>query len=101
MTASAINLSHLNLDQLRELNRSVVQHINMIHRERAAKALGRFKTGDKVRFTSDKYRSVITGYVERINQKTITVRECTAMGEHGGEFANVWRVSPSLCRIVE
>lgn len=85
-------LDTLTLDDLRDLNRMVVARINDIHRERQARALSRFRTGDLIEFVDERARRKVRALVERINSKTMTVREVESRAS--------WRVSPSLCRLV-
>ena len=50
-----------------------------------------FQIGERVSFDIKKFPFTISGIVERINQKTITVGQCQ-------DINPVWRVSPGLLR---
>lgn len=92
-TALATTFNNMSLEELREVNRLVINQINHLHRQRNTKALARFMVGDLVEFTSEKSLRQVRARVERINQKNLTLREI--------EGAPVfWRVRPNMCRLV-
>lgn len=92
-TALATTFNNMSLEELREVNRLVINQINHLHRQRDTKALARFMVGDLVEFTSEKSLRRVRARVDRINQKTLTLKEI--------EGAPVfWRVPPSMCRLV-
>jgi len=83
----SLDLSKLSEEELIELNRRIVERLQLV---RAAKNLTRlacFSVRMTVEFETDDGRT-IGGTVARLNQKTATV--VTASGR--------WRVSPSLLR---
>ena len=82
----ATTLRLASLEELRELNRLVVEAI----RSREASVGGTFLVGDRVSFRAKDGRT-ITGTVVKINAKTIKVRSIDVM----------WAVSPSLLTLVE
>ena len=92
-SALATTLNRMNLEQLREVNRLVVNQINHLHRQNAAKALTRFKVGDLIEFTCDRQHRKIRARVERINQKSLSCHEVDGLRMQ-------WRVSPNMCRLV-
>jgi hypothetical protein len=77
----ATTLRLATLDELRELNRMVVEAV----RAREIDVSRAFKFGDRVRFTTKTGRTV-TGSVAKINLKTIKVRSLDVL----------WSVTPSL-----
>ena len=83
---SAGALRSATLEDLRDLNRSVVEAIRALEQA----AAGTFLVGDRVKFTAKDGRT-ITGTVFKINLKTIKVRSIDTM----------WAVSPSLLKLDE
>ena len=79
------DLYNLNLDELIELNKLVVDRIKYLRDLKAIKEKVLFKKGDFVSF--QKNNEFITGRVTKINIKTISLKT-----ENGQE----WRVSPHL-----
>ena len=77
----ATTLRLATLEELRELNRMVVEAV----RAREIDVSRAFKFGDRVKFTAKDGRT-ITGSVFKINLKTIKVRS----------IDTVWAVTPSL-----
>jgi hypothetical protein len=82
----ATTLRLASLEELRELNRTVVEAI----RAREASVGGTFVVGDRVKFTGRSGQTV-TGTVIKINAKTIKVKSIDV----------TWAVSPSLLTLVE
>lgn len=82
---------HLELseDELLELNRRIVERLQLIQSAKSLARLAKFSVGMTVEFATEDGRT-ITGTVARLNQKTATV--VTAAGR--------WRVSPALLRPV-
>ena len=81
-------LDRLNEDQLRELNRHVVDRIRLLHERRAREAALAFDPGDRVAFdTADGY--TVSGRVVRINRKTVTI---------DADDGRNWRVHPKILR---
>lgn len=81
-------LRHMSEEDLRYLNRMVVERLNLLAQARSTVALAQFAEGDRVHFiTSD--GSVKQGFVVRLNKKTASLR--TDDGQH-------WKVSPALLR---
>jgi len=82
---SAGALRSATLEDLRDLNRSVVEAIRALE----TSVGGTFLVGDRVKFTAKDGRT-ITGTVFKINMKTIKVRS----------IDTVWAVTPSLLQRV-
>lgn len=95
MNVAAIGtaLQKMDLNNLRELNRLVVEQIRERHREVDRKAAAKFKVGDLVEFTSDKHHRRVRIRIERINAVSLSGREID-----GAKMP--WRVSAHLCRLV-
>lgn len=85
-----IDLSRLTEDELIDLNRRVVERLQLIRSAKQLTALARFSVGMTVEFETDDGR-IIRGSIARLNRQTATV-----VGPSGR-----WRVSPSLLRIVD
>jgi hypothetical protein len=83
----AFDISRLSEAELIELNRRVVERLQLMRSAKNLTQLARFSVGMTVEFDAEDGRT-ITGTVARLNQKTATV--ITAAGR--------WRVSPSLLR---
>jgi hypothetical protein len=83
-----IDLTKLSEDELIELNRRIVERLQLIRSAKNLTQLARFSVGIVVEFETDDGRTV-TGTVARLNQRTATI--VTASGR--------WRVSPSLLRV--
>ena len=81
------DLSKLSEEDLIELNRRIVERLQILRSKKSLAQLARFSIGMLVEFNADDGRT-ITGTVARVNQRTATV--VTASGR--------WRVSPSLSR---
>lgn len=80
-------IGKLDLEDLRFLNKIIVERINYLVRLKRGMKLLQFSPGDRVRFIS-KYGDVIEGTVIRVNKKTISVST--------GETEAWWKVSPEL-----
>jgi hypothetical protein len=91
--AIAATFNKMNLEQLREVNRLVVNQINHLHRQRAATALTRFRVGDLIEFVDDKRGRKVQARVTKLNQKTLNCHEISGL-------QMPWRVSPAMCRLV-
>lgn len=92
-TALATAFNKMNLEQLREVNRLVVNQINHLHRQREAKAASKFKVGDLIEFVDSRCACKVQARIERINQRTISCQEV-------GELRLTWRVPISACRLI-
>ncbi len=64
-------LNQFNEEQLRELNRRVVERLKFFHKARSLKSLAKFNVGDKIYFIHDGIRK--TGIIIRLNQKSASV----------------------------
>ena len=84
-----IDLTKLSEDELIELNRLVVERLQLIRSARSLVQLAEFSVGMVVEFDTDGGRTV-SGTIARLNRRTATI--LTAAGH--------WRVSPSLLRVV-
>lgn len=93
MLALATAFNKMNLDDLREVNRLVVNQIRYLHAKRDATVIAKFRVGDLIEFVDERGRRKVRAQVERINTKSLGCREI-----EGARMP--WRVSPSLCRLV-
>jgi hypothetical protein len=82
-----LDVTKLSEDDLIELNRRIVERLQVLRSAKSLAQLARFSVGMVVEFDADDGRT-ITGTVARLNQRTATV--VSASGR--------WRVSPSLLR---
>lgn len=82
-----IDLTALSEEELLELNRRIVERLQLIRSARHLTQLARFSIGMAVEFDTDDGRTV-SGTIARLNQRTATV--VSGQGR--------WRVSPSLLR---
>lgn len=85
-----IDLTKLSEDELIELNRRIVERLQLVRSAKSLTQLARFSVGMLVEFDTDDGRTV-RGTVARLNQRTATI--VSASGR--------WRVSPSLLRVVD
>lgn len=90
-TALASEFNKMTLEQLREVNRMVVNQINFLHRRRKAKAASRFKVGDLVEFVDAKGARKVQARVEWVNHHSITTVEIDGLR---------WCVPFSSCRLI-
>ena len=81
------DVTKLSEDELMELNRRIVERLQLLRSARSLVQLARFSVGMAVEFDTDDGRTV-TGTIARLNQRTATV--VTASG--------CWRASPGLLR---
>lgn len=85
--AVLIDLTKLSEDDLIQLNRRIVERLQLIRSARSLTQLARFSVGMVVEFDTEDGRT-ISGTVASLNRRTATV--VTPSGR--------WRVSPSLLR---
>jgi hypothetical protein len=78
-------LNRLSEEDLRLLNRMVVERLKLYHKAEDLKEMARFNLIDRVYFEHDRRR--ITGTVTRLNRRSVTV-----MTDDGHK----WTVAPSL-----
>jgi hypothetical protein len=81
------DLAKLSEDELIELNRRIVERLQLLRSAKSLAQLAKFSVGMVVEFDADDGRTV-SGTIARLNQRTATV--VTASGR--------WRVSPGLLR---
>ena len=81
------DIARLSEDDLVELNRRIVERLQLLRSAKSLAQVARFSVGMVVEFDADDGRT-ISGTVARLNQRTVTV--VSASGR--------WRVSPSLLR---
>ena len=81
-------LRHMGEDDLRYLNRMVIERLNLLAQARSTVQLAQFAEGDRVEFTSND-GAIKRGRVLRLNKKTASVLT---------EDAQNWKVSPALLR---
>ncbi len=90
--ASAIDaINRLNEDDLRLLNRLIVERIKFISQTRVASLMAGFTKGDRVVFCAPD-GSNLEGIVLRLNKKTVSV-----IASDGHQ----WNVSPGLLHLAE
>jgi hypothetical protein len=85
-----VDLTKLSEDDLIELNRRIVERLQLLGSAKSLAQLARFSVGMVVEFDTDDGRT-IRGTVARLNQRTATV--VTPLGR--------WRISPSLLRAAD
>jgi len=83
------DLAKLSEDELIELNRRIVERLQLLRSAKNLAQLSQFSIGMVVEFDTDGART-ITGTIARLNQRTATV--VSASGR--------WRVSPGFLRPV-
>jgi len=81
-------LRTMNEDDLRFINRMVVERLKLLSQAKSTMQLARFAEGDKVFFTLDS-GEVKSGVIVRLNKKTASL--VTGDNQH-------WKVSPNLLR---
>jgi len=84
-------IKDLSEEELRYLNRLIVERLKLISQEKSTRALSRFNLGELVRFNDSDGR-LKTGRIVRLNKKTASI--LTSDGQH-------WKVSPGLLQIAE
>lgn len=84
-------IKRLNEDDLRFLNRMIVERLNLISQARAITLMVSFTKGDRVFFQAPDGHKV-EGTVLRLNKKTVSV--VTADGHQ-------WNVSPGLLQLIQ
>lgn len=70
--ARSIDIEHLTLDELVELNERVIERIQYLERVHVAEAMRRLNLGTRVRFESSR-DGPQTGRLAKFNQKSVTV----------------------------
>jgi hypothetical protein len=84
-------IKDLSEEELRYLNRLIVERLKLIAQEKSTRSLSRFNLGELVKF-NDNDGNPKTGRIVRLNKKTASI--LTSDGQH-------WKVSPSLLQIAE
>ena len=84
-------IKRLNEEDLRFLNRLIVDRLKLISQARSTYTMAKFARGDQVSFPSP-HGDVIEGYVLRLNKKTISI---------AGNDGHRWNVSPGFVRLVK
>lgn len=79
-------IRRMNEDDLRFLNRLIVERLKLINQARSTTMLARFSLGDRVSFPTNSGERK-AGVVVRLNKKTASI--CTDDGQH-------WNVHPSF-----
>ena len=85
-----IDLANVSEDELIELNRRIVERLQLVRSAENLTQLARFSVGVNMEFDTDDGRTV-NGTVARLNRRTATI--VSASGR--------WRVSASLLRVVD
>lgn len=84
-------IRQLGEDDLRFLNRLIVEHLKLLSQAKSTTLMARFGIGDRVCFQSPDGRE-LHGVVTRLNKKTVSVD--TDDGHH-------WNVAPGFLRLVK
>ena len=84
-------IKRLNEDDLRFLNRLIVERLKLISQARATALMANFTKGDRVCFQAPDGQ-MIEGIVLRLNKKTISITT---------DDGHRWNVAPGLLRLVE
>ncbi len=84
--AVAASIRQLGEDDLRFLNRLIIERLNLIAQARSTALMSRFNTGDRVGFRTPN-GEWSNGVVQKLNKKTVTV-----MTDDGHR----WNVSPGF-----
>ena len=84
-------IKRLNEDDLRFLNRLIVERIKLIAQARATTLMTSFTRGDRVSFRVSDGR-MLEGMVLRLNKKTVSVAT---------DDGHQWNVAPGLLRLVQ
>ena len=85
-TAAAEAIRRMNEEDLRFLNRLIVERLKLIGQARSTAMLAHFSVGDRVRFQSS-FGERKTGVIVRLNKKTASI--ATDDGHH-------WNVHPGF-----
>jgi hypothetical protein len=83
---AAETIRHLGEEDLRYLNRLIVERLKLIAQARSTALMTRFNIGDRVGFQAPT-GNWKNGIIQRLNKKTITI-----LTEEG----HIWNVSPGL-----
>ena len=84
-------IKRLNEDDLRFLNRLIVERLKLISQARATALMAKFTKGDRVCFQAPDGQ-MIEGIVLRLNKKTISITT---------DDGHRWNVAPGLLRLVQ
>ncbi len=84
-------IKELNEEELRYLNRLIIERLKLIFQDKSTHAISRFNLGESVRFTDHEGRVKI-GRIVRLNKKTVSI--LTTEGQN-------WKVAPSLLQSTE
>ncbi|MBN1128512.1 MAG: hypothetical protein JXA71_05975 [Chitinispirillaceae bacterium] len=91
-TSAVEAINKLGEEDLRYLNRMIVDRINYLTHLKRKSQLRQFIPGDRVRFKTP-YGEEKSGTVIRVNQKTVSVST--------GESEGWWKISPGLLTLEE
>ncbi len=83
-------IRRMNEEDLRFLNRLIVERLKLINQARSTTMLARFSLGDRVSFPTNSGQRK-TGVIVRLNKKTASI--CTDEGQH-------WNVHPAFLTAV-
>jgi len=86
-----IDITVLSEDELRDLNRRIIERLRFLSQTRAHHKMLEFKVGDRVSFKPDD-RPPLSGVLTKYNKKTVTI--ITDNGEH-------WNVAPGLLTLAK
>lgn len=82
-------VNKLGEEDLRYLNRLIVERLRLLHQARSTRQMAKFSAGDRVSFF-DGGVNLISGIVARLNRKTLMV-----MADNGMR----WNVAPGLLKL--
>lgn len=86
-------LRGMDVNQLLEVNKMVVNTIRFKQGQQERLAATRFMPGTRAKFHSDKRGRTVTIRIDKINQKTVSGTE---VASDGTMTMRTWRVSPSM-----
>ena len=81
-----IDFNQYSVENLRELNRKLVEHLELRHQRESQRRMDDFDLGETVCFKT-REGDIVEANITRFNQKTITVEN---------DRGHRWRVSPHL-----
>ncbi len=84
-------IKRLNEEDLRFLNRLIVERLNLISQARSTSLMASFTKGDRVGFQASDGR-MIQGIVLRLNKKTVSVAT---------DDGHQWNVGPGLLQLIK
>ncbi|MDA3849706.1 MAG: hypothetical protein PF447_00370 [Spirochaetaceae bacterium] len=83
-------IKSLSKDELKYMNRLVVERLKLIHQMEAIETMSRYNLGDRVEFETEDGR-IIRGHIIKLNKKTVSLRT-----DEGAK----WNVAPVFLRLI-